>query len=1095
MLTVLAKSDIEAHDTLVPTMMRGVFLLRVAFLPALLSPLYSQTTQGIILGTITDSATGGPVSAATVLCLQVDTVARQAAASDSHGNYAVAGLSPARYIITVSAPGYQTQQARAIDLPVSGRIDLKFRLRPLYDLWEAGRFQSWIMPQSQQSLGFYGPDVDTSRIAVFSSNTGSIAPLDNSRSDVITQSDIQSLPLTGRDVYTMLLLLPGVTADTTTARGLGFSVNGQRPSSSNYLLDGVENNNLLVTGPLTSAVPEFLQEYRISTSNYSPEYGRTSGFVANALTRTGGNAWHADLFVHWASQWLDANGFQENAASIARAPLHQWEPGVIASGPLLHDRLFVSGAFETSRFSSRGDPQSFLLPTKAFVNSLDPISFAGQYLRQYVPKSQPAGPGDFGLTVISPPSTFNRLSGMLRIDDSFRRDTQRLFARLWLDRYDLPDLVFDPYTQFSTGLQQKSTSVAAGLVSQIAPSMLNEFRASRTGDSLRLSTFQPAGVPQLTLLTDQTSGYSVTLPGSSSAFNYRNRGATWETLDNVTWVRGRHVAKGGVGWLQRSPELQLANFPQLLFEDLSAFKQGQPLQLVAETDRFSPTLGPVAPDRSYRYRQFYAFAQDSYHVTSRLMFDYGIRYEYYGPPLNIGPQKDRLIQLGPGKGIQNALEGARYSLAASGTQPIIQSRGSNWAPRVGLAWDVGGRGATLLRGSYGIFYDPLFDNLWENVIQNQYQTSTVAFTHPVALPAPLSSLLGAGTLRSSSDFANGLLFQPGLRAPLIYSAFLGVQQIFAPGLTVEVDALDSRGRGLITTDIINRENSVFPSFSNLFGRLQPELGNLDYRANQGNSDYRALVVALRFRRSSISGQVSYTWSHSIDNQSDPLVGTFLSFNQLASATQSETYFSAFTRQFASNLDRGNSDFDQRHNLVLFGSYRLPGALRGWTIAGIGALRSGLPFTVYSGPIFNEPFGAEVLANIRADLTSAQVYTSQPYPGGRILLNPAAFQSAQPNSVGTTGRNAFSGPGLANVDVSLARSFHARAWKESFFMTVRADFYNALNHANLGNPSARIGAPNFGLAQYGRTESASGFPLLQPLSENARQVQLMLQVRF
>ena len=1057
--------------------------------------LHSQTTQGIILGVVTNSATGLPVSSAAVHCLRADTAATQDAASDSNGNYAVAGLSPARYIITVSAPGYQTQQARAIDLPVSGRLELRFRLRPLYDLWEAGRFQSWVTPHSQQSLEFYGPDVDTSRIAVFSSNTGSVAPLDNSRSDVITQDDIQSLPLTGRDVYTMLMLLPGVTADTTTARGLGFSVNGQRPSSSNYLLDGVENNNLLVTGPLTAAVPEFLQEYRISTSNYSAEYGRTSGFVANAITRTGANAWHADLFVHWESQWLAANGFQEDAAGIARAPLKEWEPGLFASGPVLHDHLFLSGGFESRRFLSQGDPQTFALPTRTFVDSLDPASFAGQFLGRYVPESQPNGPGDSGFAIISPPVTLNRLAGILRLDDSFRirNAAQHFFARLWLDQLDLPDLVFDPYTQFSTRFQQKSASVAAGLVSQIAPSMLNELRASRTGDSIRLDTFQVAGVPELTVDAVQAGdqSYSVILPSGSSSYNYRNRGANWEILDNITWVRGRHVAKGGFGWLQRSPELQLAAYPQLQFASLAAFAQGQPSQLVAETDRLSPTLGPVAPDRSYRYRQFYAFAQDSYHATSRLMFDYGIRYEYYGPPLNTGPQKDLLIELGPGNGIQAALEGAAYSFAATGNPQVFQSRGSNWAPRAGMAWDVTGRGATLLRASYGIFYDPPFDNLWENVIQNRYQTTTVAFTQQVALPAPLSSLLAAGTLQTSNDFANGLLFQPGLRAPRAQSAFLGVQQILAQGLTFEVDALVSRGRGLITTDVVNRELSVSTSSDNLYGRLQPKLGDLDYRANQGSSDYTALAAALHFRRPWISGQISYTWSHSIDNQSDPLVGTFFSFNQLASATGSATYFSSFARQFASSLDRGSSDFDQRQNVVFFTAYRLPGALHAWTLAGIGALRSGLPFTVYSGSS-----GTEIIINQQADLISpGQVYTSQPYPGGRILLNAAAFRAAQPDSVGTSGRNAFFGPGLVNVDASLSRNFHARAWRESCLVTVRADAYDALNHANLGNPSAFVGDPDFGVAQYGRTESASGFPLLEPLSESARQIQLMLQIHF
>ena len=1079
-------------------MRRGLFLCMALFV-AVCSRIHSQTTQGIILGAITDYATGLPVASAGIVCLRADTAATQAATSDSHGNYAVAGLSPAGYFVTVSAPGYQTQQARGIDLPVSGRIELNFRMRPLYDLWEAGRFQSWVAPQSQQSLAFYGPDVDNSRIAVFSSNTGSVAPLDNSRSDVITQNDIQLLPLTGRDVYTMLMLLPGVTADTTTARGLGFSVNGQRPSSSNYLLDGVENNNLLVTGPLTAAIPEFLQEYRISTSNYSAEYGRTSGFIANAVTRTGGNAWHADLFVHWENQWLDANGYQENATPIARAPLKEWEPGVFVSGPVLHDRLFVSGGFDVRRFRSQGDPQSFVLPTRSFVDSLDPTCFAGQYLRRYVPQSQPDGPGDYGIVVVSPPTPLNREAGILRLDDSFRHASQRLFVRLWLDQLDLPDLAYDPYPQFSTGFQQKSASVAAGLVSQIAPSVLNEFRASRAGDSMRLDTFQP-GVPELDVFTVQSNPpFTVILPSGSSASNYRNRGATWEALDNVTWVKGRHAFKAGFGWLQRSPLLELSAFPLLEYATLADFTNNQPAQLVAETDRLSPTLGPVAPDRAYRYRQLSAFAQDSFHATSRLMFDYGIRYEYYGAPLNVGAQKDLLVELGPGIGIQNALAGADYSTAAAGDQPVYQSRGSNWAGRAGLAWDLTGRGATLLRASYGIFYDPLFDNLWENVIQNRYRTSSLTFAQPVTLPAPLSSLISAGTLLASNDLANGLLFQPGLRAPRTQSAFLGAQQFLARGLTFEVDGLASRGRGLITTDIVNRQDSVFPTANNLYGgRLQPMLGNLDYRANQGSSDYSALVAALRFRRSRIGGQVSYTWSHSIDNQSEPLNGTFFSFNQLASATQSATSYSSFTRQFASSLDRGNSDFDQRQNLVFFAAWQLPGALRAWTVGALGALRTGLPFSVYSGPVANQPYGSEIIDNPRADLVSpAQVYTSQRDPGGggRILLNAAAFQPAQPNSVGTSGRNAFTGPGLVNVDASLSRSFHARAWKESFLVTVRADFYNLLNHANLGNPNANLGQPEFGVAQYGRTEAAGGFPLLEPLSESARQIQLTLQIHF
>ena len=115
----------------------------------------------------------------------------------------------------------------------------------------------------------------------------------------------------------MLVSLPGVTADNGTARGLGISVAGQRPSSSNYLLDGVENDNYLITGPLNPVAPEAVQEYRISTNNYSAEYGRTSGFIANAVTRAGGNEFHGVGYEYLKNTMLNAADFNDNLNATA----------------------------------------------------------------------------------------------------------------------------------------------------------------------------------------------------------------------------------------------------------------------------------------------------------------------------------------------------------------------------------------------------------------------------------------------------------------------------------------------------------------------------------------------------------------------------------------------------------------------------------------------------------------------------------------------------------------------------------------------------------------------------------------------------------
>ncbi|MDQ2947438.1 MAG: carboxypeptidase regulatory-like domain-containing protein, partial [Acidobacteriota bacterium] len=1051
--------------------------------------------------------TGLPVTSAVVSCNSQSTKFAAPGHVDAHGNYAIASLSPGTYTITISAPRYQTQQARTLELPVAGRVELNFTVRPLSDVWEAGQFRSWILPQSQQALGFYGPDVDTSRVAVFNANRGVVTPLDNSRSDVVAQPDIQNLPLVGRDVYTMLLLLPGVTSDTATGRGLGFSVNGQRPSSSNYLLDGVENNNLLVTGPLSAAVPEFIQEYRVSTTNYSAEYGRTSGFVANAITRSGTNQWHGSGFFYFENDRLNANGFQENAQGIRRAPFTEIQPGLTVAGPLIRNRLFLFAGFQTVRSHGRSSPQPFALPTTSFIKSTDPASYAGQLLRRYKPESAPSGPGDSAVVAIAPVTSFNRTDGLVRADYSFSASHQ-LFARAAWDGIVEPELLFNPYRDFSTPYRQTSLSIGFGLISRFGAASQNEFRAARTGDSVRLQT-PHAEVPSL--IDDERIGpsgqsYEVVLPGNASQSDYRNRGRNWELLDNWTLITGRHALKFGAGFLQRTIDLNLSVYPRgyLEFANVNDFAQNKLGYLTAQYDRFSPTHDPVSPDRLYRYRQSYAFAQDSFHLSNRLTVDYGVRYEFFGSPVNTGGNKDFLLQIPPTQDIRMSIRDITpVQPAGTAGQLVYTSRPSNWAVRAGLAWDPIGNGRTLIRASYGIFYDRPFDNLWQNVIQNRYKTAVWKYEQPTALNVPLSRLETAGQEQSSSELIPGLAFQPNLRAPRTQSAFVGIQERVSRDITLEVDALASRARQLITTDEVNRPFSDTASSENPFGYSYPNFANyINYRANQGSSNYSALVTAVKLRKTRFNGQVSYSWSHSIDNQSESLAGTFFDFNTFGLApTAGNQFISSFTRQFASGLDRGNSDFDQRHNVVFFGRYqtssekRLPKAFRSWTVAALGAVRSGLPFTVYANANYTvSPI--EIFVNQRANVASPKdVYTSQPRPGGRLLLNPEAFSSPGANVVGNGGRNAFAGPGLFNMDASIARTFAPPVKRESMRLTARADFYNLLNHANLNNPASFYGNADFGVALYGRREMNNGFPLLAPLNETARQIQILLRLEF
>ncbi len=223
--------------------------------------------------------------------------------------------------------------------------DLSFRLRPLSDVWESGQTNSVFLPGSRTIVTFFGPDVDASRTGSFEANKGRRTPLETTVSSVIRASDIADLPLAGRDVYTLLVTQPGVTSDGATTRGLGLAVNGQRPSASNFLLDGLENNNYLITGPLVTVAPQAIQEYRISTNNFSAEYGRTSGYLANAITRSGANRFHGTAYLFLKNEILNANGFQANLAGQARTPYQGIPTGVLgrwadpAESPFLLQRL------------------------------------------------------------------------------------------------------------------------------------------------------------------------------------------------------------------------------------------------------------------------------------------------------------------------------------------------------------------------------------------------------------------------------------------------------------------------------------------------------------------------------------------------------------------------------------------------------------------------------------------------------------------------------------------------------------------------------------------------------------------------------------
>ena len=1073
----------------------------------------AQTTQGLISGQLVNSVTGRPLAGASVLYASSLSNLAGASQSDENGYYSLPLLSPGLYQIHVNAEGYQSQEVQEIELTVAARIELEFRLRPLSDVWETGQYNSVFLPGSKTIVTFYGPDVDPSKTGSFEAQKGRRTPLESTVSEVIDSGEINNLPLEGRDVYTMLVTQPGVTSDAALGRGLGLSVNGQRPSASNFLLDGVENNNYLITGPLNVLPPEAIQEYRISTNNFSAEYGRTSGFLANAITRSGSNAFHGVGYFYLINDVLNANGFQENLQGAPRAPDKQAEPGYVFGGPIVKDRLFFLSTFDYFHSGSREAPATFVVPSSIFVSLYSaPGSLARQLLSEFPAPAATNGNLPVAQLTLAPPVTINRYNLIERLDYSTPSQKDRIMARVLFNQLGRPDFIWSPYKDFISKLNEYTVEGAISYVRLFRPDLTNEARFSGSDDNLHWNRPHPE-IPTLASAATFFPG-DVSLPGSTAFYAYKNENKSWELLDNLIWTHGQHLVTTGAGLLRRSSDgyLTAGQGGEYIFPSIVSFALGQPLgpqqpvYFAAAIDRSAlPNLQLPDVNRSYRYAQYFLFAQDTYKLTPRLTVNYGLRYEFYGGPQNTGATKDELVQLGSGAALAQQLAGAALAQPGRGDEQLFRSDTGDFAIRVGAAYDLFGSGRTLLRGAYGTFYDRPFDNLWENVRNNNFILPLLQLpAGPVNYLAPVANELA--TFRGqkiASAFPDLTLVDPNLRNGYARSYFAGVQQSITPNFTLEVNALGAYGRKLITTDIVNRD------FSTPSGRYNPNLPDVAYRANQGFSDYNALTAVARYRTGRGIVQASYTWSHSIDNQSDPLIGDFfnLDFTAIQSASASLSR-STFSQQFNPNVDRGNSDFDQRQNLVIFSYWNLPSPfagskwgllLRDWTVGELAAFRSGFPFTVI-GTSTTVPGGGLIIDNRVNIIDPNQTVFAHPIhvPGGEQLLNPSDFTEAAASTLGNEGRNAFTGPGFYSFDLSLARAFPVPWLGEGGRIRFRADAFNVLNHANLGNPDALFTFPlssTFGIATFGRQGFQSGFPAVSPLNEAPRQIQLSVRIEF
>jgi len=1073
---------------------RGASPWLAAVLLFWIASLAGQAPEASVRGVV-NNAEGQPLAGAKLTATHSETGFVQATTTDSEGRYYFGSLPRGLYSLKAEMAGYQGLEKRGVELAVGARHEENLTLSSLST------------PQGQTAIGGVfdilppAPSLPVETIA-------------SSVSVVVEENRILQLPLANRNIYSLFLLQPGVTSQGAIgSRGLTFSVHGQRVSGSNYLFDGVDNNNIVLTGPLAATSAEAIQEFRMVNSSFSAENGRATAFVAQVVTRSGTNRFHGSVFEFLGNDRLDANTFENKSKGFAKPPLRQNQFGYSLGGPIQRNRTFFWTGLEFSRLRF-GTPLKLELPSSFFIANLPADSVARRLLTEIppYPTTPTAADPNIGEIQLQAPGRIDSVFATERLDHHFANEKNRLAFRFSLastsqegSEEGVTDLPVG-YPSLMPTDHFRAYNSMLNWTHSFDPSRVNDFRIGWSRERIEL----PRPRPDVAILQ---SFDDVLLPGSQRFLGIQENNNVIQIADtfSVRWGRSaltmgfeyRSNLSNGVSLgLESVAPGAVARIPDgaYLFPNLLAFQENQPFIFGLDVDRFSSGQLRL-PDlrRKYRSNEYAALIQDDIRLSRHLSLNLGLRYEYYGVPHNIDRSKDVNFYFGQGSTVEERL--ANGVLRNTDQNPgdlkglLYRPDWLNFAPSIGIAWDPFGRGRTVVRAGYAIAYDRIFDtikDLRSNILQQVL--CLPAFGCPATLQVPIDAMLPLLNQNLEEQSPPAIVqLDENLRTPYAENWYVGMQQTVTPNFLVEIGHAGSVGRKLISRDVINR-------FIEGVDQPNAQIDEDTFLSNAGNSNYLALEVSMRRRFSrGLQYQVSYTYSHAIDNQSDIFEGVRFG------PRRDEFTVATFTRPFDARLDRGNANFDQRHNVVLSAIWDLPTPdvrarwagllLGGWTASVIGAHRSGFPVTVI-GPT---DFLTE-LRNLRVDLVGDPYLSPAPLvPGGVQWLNPDAFRPAAVDEVGNLGRGALKGPGFWNYDFALLRNI---ALTESVRLQFRAEFYNVFNHANLSRPVSFFSVdpltgdvdPEFGRAYYGLNRTFSRFGDL-PLENPSRRIQFGLRLSF
>jgi hypothetical protein len=945
------------------------------------SPANAQVSGATLSGTITDPS-GAAIGGAKVSIANKATGVNRDVTTDAAGLYSAPNLLPGLYDVTASASGFSTAKQADVTLTVGGQQTLNLPLK---------------IGEASQTVEVTG--------------AASLVQLGSSTiSNEIESRQILEMPLNGRDWAALATLSPGVNLIETQMpfesgalrgnRGFGtqLTISGGRPTQNNYRLDGMSINDHANSGPGSviggNLGVDAIQEFSVITGSFSAEYGKSSGGVVNAISKSGTNALHGDIYEFLRNDKLDANDFFSNVAGAKRPPYRRNQFGAAAGGPLIKNRTFLFGDYEGIRQQQGAPTGASNVPSDAaragnladgtHVN-VDPL--IQKFLAIYPHANGPVN-GDKGQFVFSPTRVVHENFVTTRLDHRIS-DKDSLFATYTYD--DSPFTTQDGFDAVSI-LSEVTRHLAALEENHIfSPTLLNSarmgFNREATINNQTVGGINPAASdPTLSVMPGYdipgmiVTGFTRTpggLPGGFTRFNWNSI----QFYDDAYLTRGTHSLKFGFALERMRYNLHTLYLPNGLLRFLGngTRKGSSPLEDLLTNHPTSLESGLPARvfPRGMRQTLFGGYIQDDWKVRPNLTLNVGLRYEMVtvlnevqGKLTSLRNITDPLPYCGT---TDLALTNILGKPGCAGQAPFYSNPTTlDFEPRIGFAWDPKGNGKTAIRGGFAIFdVLPLpgylgFSQNWAPFFLSAKVNDTKAFAGTVGIPpnAPGSAYSNLAlkpdpTCASPQQICkfNGSYVDPNPRRNYVEQWNINFQRQITSSLTATVGYIGSHGVHMIIRG--DDFDYVLPTQLSTGQFLWPAASNPNYPGGQQDlrinknfglirgvqwntgSTYEAVQFSVQKRLShGFQFGGTYTYSKSMDDDSSTLLGDSFS-NSIT------TWF-----WFAPSISRAVSDYSFTHTAVINGLWQVPGprnglahaALGGWELGGIIKMNSGVPTT-------------------------------------------------------------------------------------------------------------------------------------------------------